>query len=83
MGVHVAERLLDRLDSAVRIRGYGVRTAEGYRRWVARYIRFHGLRHPAELDGRHLEAFLVEMARSRAGSLSRGESSDRSQGRQM
>jgi Phage integrase, N-terminal SAM-like domain len=64
----VGSKLLDRLEDAARIRGYSPRTGSTYRRWVARYIRFHGLRHPAELNARHLEAFMVHVAGTSAPS---------------
>ena len=55
-------RLLDRLRHHIRTRHYSQRTEEAYVHWVRRYIRFHGRRHPRELDGAHLTAFLSSLA---------------------
>jgi integron integrase len=33
-----------------------------YRRWVSRYVRFHGTRHPKELDAKHVREFLTHLA---------------------
>ena len=38
--------------------------------WVRRYIRFHGLRHPAEMGAIHVEAFLTYLAAERGVSAS-------------
>jgi site-specific recombinase XerD len=41
------------------------RTEAAYSRWTRRFIRYHGLRHPADLDERHVNAFLTHLAASR------------------
>lgn len=64
----MAVKLLDRLADAVRVRGYSENTVDAYRRWVAAFIRFHGLRHPAELGAPEVEAFLAHLAGTRASS---------------
>jgi integrase-like protein len=49
-------RLLAQVRQAIRLRHYSRRTEEAYLGWVRRYVRFSGLRHPAELgpeDVRH------------------------------
>jgi len=45
-------RLLDRVRQALRVRHYSPRTEECYVQWTARFVRFHGLRHPCEMAGR-------------------------------
>ena len=42
-------RLLDRLRHACRVRHYSLRTEDGYRDWVRRFILFHGKRHPLDM----------------------------------
>src|SRR5262249_12833493 len=42
-------RLLDRLRRALRVRHDSPRTEACYVEWAARFIRFHGLRHPNTL----------------------------------
>ena len=44
-------RLLDLLRTQVRYMHYSLRTEQAYVHWVRAFIRFHGLRHPAELSG--------------------------------
>ncbi len=58
-------RLLDLLRAQVRYRHYSLRTEQAYVHWVQAYIRFHGLRHPAELSGADVEAFLAWLASER------------------
>ncbi len=58
-------RLLDRLRERIRFLHYSLRTEQVYVYWVRSFIRFHGLRHPAELGGPEVEAFLSWLAESR------------------
>jgi integron integrase len=53
-----AAKLLDQLRERVRYLHYSRRTEEAYVHWCRAFIRFHGLRHPRDLDGGHVEAFL-------------------------
>jgi len=55
-------RLLDRVRRAIRVRHYSPRTEECYVRWVERYIRFHGLRHPNTMGSGEIEMFLTDLA---------------------
>lgn len=55
-------RLLDRVRAAVRTRHYSLRTEEAYIHWIKRFILFHGKRHPAEMGGPEVEAFLSDLA---------------------
>jgi integron integrase len=55
-------RLLDRVRAALRVRHYSLRTEEAYVAWITRYIRFHGLRHPAEMGAAQINAFLTHLA---------------------
>ncbi len=45
---------------------YSLRTEEAYVYWVRAYIRFHGLRHPAELSNAEVESFLTWLATERS-----------------
>lgn len=62
--------LLDELTTALRLRRYSARTVDNYSRWVKRYIRFHGLRHPSELQASHIKRFLAYLAEERKVSAS-------------
>ncbi len=57
-----APRLLDRLREALRSRHYSPRTEQSYAMWVRRFVRFHGVRNPAEMAEREINAFLSHLA---------------------
>jgi integron integrase len=52
-------RLLDQLRERVRLLHYSLRTEEAYVQWCRSFIRFHQLRHPAEMGKEEVEAFLA------------------------
>ena len=62
IGLPQPPRLLDRLRQALRVRHYSPRTEECYVDWTARYIRFHGLKHPQEMGGAEVSVFLTHLA---------------------
>jgi len=51
-------RLIDALRAKIRYLHYSKRTEEAYVHWVRAYIRFHALRHPADMARDEIEAFL-------------------------
>src|SRR5438093_13644107 len=55
-------KLLDRVRQAIRVRHYSRRTEEAYTHWIVRYIRFHGMRHPAEMGAAEINQFLSDLA---------------------
>ena len=55
-------RLLDQVRRQIRLRHYSIRTEQAYLGWIRRFIRANGLRHPRELDGDDVAAFLTELA---------------------
>ena len=57
-----AVRLLDQVRSHIRYLHYSIRTEQAYVHWVRTFVRFHGLRHPAEMGGADVEAFLTWLA---------------------
>jgi integron integrase len=54
--------LLVALGQQLRLRHYSERTARCYVRWVVRYVRFHGTRHPSELGQEDVVEFLSALA---------------------
>lgn len=54
--------ILQRLREAIRVRHYSIRTEEAYLHWVKRFILFHGKRHPSEMGGEEVSAFLSALA---------------------
>src|SRR5688572_13918923 len=55
-------RLLTQVREAIRLHHYSRRTEEAYVGWVRRYVRFSGMRHPAELGGEDVRRFLTALA---------------------
>jgi len=57
-----SSQLLGALRRALRLRHYSHRTEEAYVAWVRRFVRFSGLRHPAELGPGEVRRFLSHLA---------------------
>ncbi len=55
-------KLLEQVAAACRARQFSDRTVEAYSGWVRRFVLFHGKRHPRELDGPAVCAFLTHLA---------------------
>lgn len=60
-------RLMDQFRDLLRIRRYSPRTVVAYSAWVRRYVHFHDLRHPRELDAGAIRDFLSHLSRARGG----------------
>ena len=58
-------KLLDQLRAAVRYKHYALSTEKAYVHWARAFIRFHGVRHPGEMGGAEVEAFLSHLAGAR------------------
>jgi integron integrase len=54
--------LKSQLRAALRSRHYSRRTEQAYSLWVRRFIRFHGVRHPADMAEPEINAFLTHLA---------------------
>lgn len=63
-------KLLDRLRQHIRFKHYSLRTEQQYVYWVRFFIRFHRLRHPAEMGAPEITAFLTYLANDRKCSAS-------------
>ena len=57
----VAVRLLDQLRERIRYLHYSLRTEQAYVHWTKAFIRFHQIRHPRDMGGAEVEAFLSHM----------------------
>ena len=55
-------RLFDQLRDRIRVKHYSLRTEDAYLHWICRFILFHGKKHPREMDGPQVEAFLSHLA---------------------
>jgi integron integrase len=60
-----SSRLIERVREAIRARHYSRRTEKTYWYWIRFFIRFHGRRHPAEMGGAEVTAFLSWLATER------------------
>jgi integron integrase len=47
---------------AIRIKHYAISTEEAYVYWIRRFILFHDKRHPKDMGGSEIEAFLTHLA---------------------
>ena len=55
-------KLLDRVRDRLRYKQYSLRTEQAYIHWIKRFIYFHGKRHPEQMNGPEVEAFLTHLA---------------------
>lgn len=63
-------RLLDQVRERVRYLHYSLRTEEAYVHWIRAFVRFHGLRHPRDMGGPQVEAFLSWLSTERGVAVS-------------
>ena len=57
-----SERFMHQLRRFIRSRNLSYRTETTYCFWIKRYIRYHRLKHPREMDSIHVEQFLHHLA---------------------
>jgi len=55
-------KLLDEVKYLIRMKHYSRRTEEAYLKWIKQYIVFNGVKHPNELESKHVESFLKFLA---------------------
>lgn len=65
-----ASTLLGQLRERIRYLHYSRRTEEAYVHWCRAFIRFHGVRHPAEMGGPEVEAYLTWLSNERRVAVS-------------
>lgn len=56
------KKLLDQVREVIRLKHYSRRTEKSYVSWIRRFILFHDKRHPQDMGGREIEAFLTDLA---------------------
>ena len=54
--------LLEGVQQKIRVKHYSIRTETQYLHWVNRFVLFHNKRHPREMGGKEVEAFLSHLA---------------------
>jgi integron integrase len=57
-----APRLFDEIRRQLRLKHYSLRTEQAYVAWIRRFIVANGRRHPREMGGAEVEAFLSRLA---------------------
>lgn len=57
-----ATRLLDLVRAEIRLRHYSLRTEKAYVDWIRRFVLYHRKRHPREMGGEEVRAFLNHLA---------------------
>ena len=55
-------KLLDEVKYLIRMKHYSRRTEEAYIKWIRQYVVFNGIKHPDELESKHVEGFLKFLA---------------------
>ena len=55
-------KLMDRVKATMKVKRYSPRTVKTYCYWIRYFIRFHGVRHPANMGGPEVRAFLEHLA---------------------
>lgn len=58
-------KLLSDLRTEIRRRSYSYRTEQAYTKWVVRYVKFHNLTHPKQLNEKNVVAYLNYLANER------------------
>jgi len=58
-------KLLEQVQNLLRTRHYSYRTEQTYLHWIKQYILFHQKKHPAEMGGPEVTAYLTHLAVSR------------------
>lgn len=55
-------QFLNSIREAIRVKHYSYKTEKAYVDWAERFIRFHGIRHPAEMGRDEVAAFISHLA---------------------
>ncbi|MDX2271422.1 MAG: integron integrase [Cyanobacteriota bacterium] len=55
-------KLLDKVRDVIRVKHYSYQTEKAYVQWIRRFILFHNKRHPREMGGIEVNAFLTHLA---------------------
>lgn len=58
-------KLEDQIREVMRFKHYSLRTEESYVGWYRQFVRFNSMRHPEEMGGEEVEAFLTYLAVTR------------------
>lgn len=62
MLAELSSPLMQAMQAELRKRHYSLQTERTYLRWVLRFLRYHGLRHPADMGAQEVEGVLSALA---------------------
>ena len=63
-------RLQQKFQSAIRTGNYSYATEKSYWSWIRSFLHFHNMKHPNEMDGDHIAAFLSHIVMKKNVSVS-------------
>lgn len=55
-------KLLDRVRNKLRVKRYSPKTETSYIHWIVKFIKFHKLQHPSQLNEKDIETYLTYLA---------------------
>jgi len=55
-------KILDRVRTALRVRHYSYSTEKTYVHWITKFVHFHGVRHPMEMEEKEISTFINHLA---------------------
>ena len=55
-------KLLEQVRQRIHTKHDSIRTEEAYVQWVKRFVLFHQKRHPAEMGGKEISAYLNQLS---------------------
>jgi len=56
------KKLLDQVRDKIRLKQYSFQTEKAYCKWIYRFIKFHNLKHPAQMGPAEIEHYLTHLA---------------------
>src|SRR5574338_189947 len=67
-------QFLDNMRDKIRVRHLAYKTEKTYLDWAERFIRFHKMRHPKDMDTSHVERFVIHLANSGVSASTQNQS---------
>ena len=58
-------KLLDQVRNKIRLKHYSLQTEKSYIHWIRRFIYFNNIKHPKDMGGKEVSAFLTFLASKR------------------
>ncbi len=64
-----ATRLLDQVHERISYKYYNLHTEQAYVQWMRLFVKWHGLRHPRDMELQEIVVFLAMLANERRVAL--------------